>query len=429
MVDINLIRQDPEAFKKASQLKQLNVNIEQLLTVDQKRRDLMTQVEDLRKQRNEAAEKRDIEKGKSIKQQLEDLEEKLKSVELEFNKLMVQVPTIPAPDTPICEDESGNVEIYKSGELPKFDFTPKDHVQLGKDLDILDLGKGAKVGGYRGYFLKNEGVLLVLALVNFALRKVIAKGYTPMIPPTLVKEFALFGSGYFKGLEYNNETDEIYQVGSSDKESGGETSKDKKFLVGTAEPSLLAYFADEILDGTDLPIRVCGYSQCYRSEIGSYGKDTKGHYRVHEFMKVEQVVISKADLEESDKLQQEMLDISKEILEDLGLPFRVIRICSGDLSAGKYKQFDYEIWMPGLQRWGEAGSASNFLDWQARRLKVRYKDKDGSIKYAYLLNATALPTPRPFIGILENFQQEDGTVRVPDVLIPYTGFSEIKPKS
>lgn len=428
MVDINFIRENTEAIKKTIVGKKLDLNLDVLLEVDQQRRELISKVEDLRRQRNEIAKERNIEKGRAIKSELDHLEEDLGKIELQFNELMVKVPTIPAEDTPLGESDEQNIEIERWGEIPKFDFTPKDHIQLGKELDILDFERGAKVGGYRGYYVKNEGVILQMALMMFALSKMVEKGYKPMIPPTLVKEFALFGSGYFKGLHYSPETDEIYEISSPDKESSGETSSEKKFLIGTAEPALLAYYANEVLEEEDLPMRFCGFSQCYRSEIGSYGKETKGLYRVHEFMKIEQIVLSLADVEISDKLQQEMVAITKEIHEDLGIPYHVIRICMGDLSAGKYKQFDFEAWMPGLNRWGETGSASNFFDWQSRRLNVKYKGKDGKAKYVYMLNNTALPTPRPIIAILENFQQKDGSVIIPEVLRKYTGFSEIKPK-
>ena len=230
-----------------------------------------------------------------------------------------------------------------------------------------------------------------------------------------------FGSGYFKGLEYDPEVDEIYQIATSDKEASGEASKDKKFLVGTAEPSLLAYYSDEVLKEEELPVRVCGYSQCYRSEIGSYGKDVKGMYRVHEFMKVEQVVIAPADVEMMDRLQDEMAGISGEMHEELGLPYRRLRICTGDMSAGKYRAFDHEAWLPGMNRWAETGSASSFADWQSRRLNVKYVDKNGDRKYVYLLNNTALPSPRILIAIIENYQTADGKVMVPEVLQKYVG--------
>ena len=260
-----------------------------------------------------------------------------------------------------------------------------------------------------------------MGIMMYALRKMVEKGYKPMIPPTLVKEFALFGSGYFKGLEYDPAVDEIYQVATSDRESSGAVSRDKKFLVGTAEPSLLAYFSDETLKAADLPIKVCGYSQCYRSEIGSYGKDVKGLYRVHEFMKVEQVVVAEADIDKANKLQDEMTAISGEMHEELGLPYRRLQICTGDMSPGKYRAFDLEAWLPGSKRWAETASSSDFLDWQARRLNVRYVDAEGNKKFAYLLNNTALPSPRIFMAILENYQTKDGKVEVPKVLQQYVG--------
>jgi seryl-tRNA synthetase len=283
----------------------------------------------------------------------------------------------------------------------------------------LDFERGAKVAGYRGYYVKNEGVSLEMALMAYALSKMISRGYAPMIVPTLVKGFSLFGSGYFKGAEYDPEVDEIYQVATSDRETDGRTSREKKFLVGTAEPSLLAYYSGEVLKEEDLPLRLCGYSQCYRSEIGSYGKDTKGLYRVHEFMKVEQVILCKADVAESDGLQQEMISISKEMHEELGLPYRQIQICTGDMGVGKYKMFDIEAWIPSRKAYGETGSASNFLDWQARRLNVKYVDKKGNKKYIYMLNNTALATPRTLIAIIENCQQADGSVKIPEVLKKY----------
>lgn len=429
MLDINYIRENIDSIKKAVKDKRIDLDVDLLMKIDQKRRDLIVKVDTLRQQRNQAAKEKDIENGKKVKEELDILEESLKSEQQKFNELMVKVPTVPANDTPVGESDKDNVEIYKWGEHPVFNFDPKDHIELGKKLKILDLEKGAKVGGYRGYYLKNEGAILVMAIMMYAVETLRKSGYEFMIPPTLVKDFALFGTGYFKGTSYNPEVDEIYKVATKDKDSTGEESSNQKFLVGTAEPSLLAYYSGDILKEEDLPIRVCGYSQCYRSEIGSYGKDTKGLYRVHEFMKVEQVILCKADIEESDKLQEEMIGISKQLHEELGLPYRQLRISTGDLSAGKYKQFDIEAWMPGLDRYGETGSGSNFLDWQARRLDVKYETKTKEKKYVFMLNNTALPSPRVFIAILENYQQVDGSVKIPEVLQKYTGFTEIKPKN
>ncbi len=428
MLDIKFIRENIDLVKKAIETKKVKLDLDQLLTVDDNRKKLVGQMDEIRRQRNEAAAARDIENGKRLKQELDVVETQFSEVDKEYKQLMVQVPNIVSSDTPIGKSDEENVEVERWGEIPKFDFEIKDHVALAKSLDIIDFERGTKVGGYRGYFLKNEGAILVMALMNYAFKKLSVNGFTPMIPPTLVKDFVLYGSGYFKAGDYDPEVDEIYQVATSDKEANGETSKDRKFLVGTAEPSLLGYYAGEVLQEDKLPIKLVGYSQCYRSEIGSYGKDTKGLYRVHEFMKVEQVILAPADMELAEKLQQEMVELSAEMHKELGLTFRKLQICTGDMGLGKYKMFDLEAWLPGLNRWGETGSASNFLDWQARRLDVKYQTKEGERKPVFMLNNTALPAPRILIAILENFQQADGSVKIPDVLIPYTGFSEIRPK-
>jgi seryl-tRNA synthetase len=440
MLDIQYIREYKEAVKQAAAQKNITVDVDRLLEVDKVRVKLLQEIEELNSLKNDVndlmkkattPEERQelIAKGKEIKLQMEIKEPQYAQVKRDFEALMVKVPTVPAEDVPVGETDAENVEFGVWGEKPTFSFTPKTHIELGRRLDILDLERGAKVGGYRGYYLKNEGVLLVMGLMQYALAKMASKGYTLMIPPTLIKEFALRGSGYFKGVEYDGEVDEVYQVATDDKEPDGAVSKDKKFLAGTAEPSLLAYYAGEVLREEDLPLRLCGYSQCYRSEIGSYGKDTKGMYRVHEFMKVEQVVIAAADKAAADILQQEMIGISKEMHEELGLPYRQLSICTGDMSAGKYRAFDIEAWMPGMNRYGETGSASNFLDWQSRRLNVKYAAKEsGARKFVYLLNNTALPSPRVFIAIVENYQQEDGSVRIPEVLRPYVGKDAIVPK-
>ena len=427
MLDIKFIRDNAPAIKDAAAKKNLDPKaIDELLDVDAKRRELMTSSEALRAEQKKT---QDREAGAKLKEQFKEQEEKLKPLEKRFNELMVRVPNIISPDVPVGKDESENKEVFRwipnddgSHEPKKFDFAPKDHMTLGKDLDLLDFEKGTKIGGFRGYYLKNEGVLLVMGIMMYAVQKMVEKGFKPMIPPTLVKEFALFGTGYFKGTEYDSEIDEIYEIATSDKEATGEKSPEKKFLVGTSEPSLLAYYSDEVLKSDQLPIKNAGYSQCYRSEIGSYGKDVKGMYRVHEFMKVEQVVLAEADIEAANRLQEEMVAISGEMHEELGLPYRRLAICTGDLGAGKYKQYDTEAWLPGMNRWAETGSASNFLDWQSRRLNVKYTDaKTGEKKFVYMLNNTALPSPRVFIAILENYQAKDGTIAVPEVLQKYVG--------
>lgn len=439
MLDIQYIRDHKAEVAKAAKDKNLSFDVEALLSADAERVKLQQELEELYSLKNDIndliakatpEERADIlAKAKEIKAKTEELEPKCREARERFERLLAEAPTVPSPDTPIGKSDAENVEIATWGEPKKFDFAPRTHIELGNMLDILDLERGAKVAGYRGYYWKNEGALLVMGLMQYALRKMVERGYMPMIPPTLVKGFPLFGSGYFKGTEYNGEVDEIYQVATRDKESDGSASKEQKFLVGTAEPSLLAYYSGETLDGASLPIRLCGWSQCYRSEIGSYGKDAKGLYRVHEFMKVEQVVLAAADIEKADALQEEMKELSAEMHRELGLSYRQIQICTGDMSAGKYRAFDIEAWLPGTNRWAETGSASNFLDWQARRLNVKYRDPEtGEKKYVYMLNNTAMPSIRPAIAILENYQQADGSVVVPEVLRPFVGKDVIAPK-
>ena len=440
MLDIQFIRDHQDDIKKAIAGKNLSLDLDVLLSKDMDRMKLMQELEELRSLKNDindliqkagSPEEREeiIAKGKEIKEKIDALEPTFRSAKEAFDALMVQVPNPLSPDTPIGKSEEENVEVYRSGEPKKFDFEPKTHIELGKALDILDLERGVKVAGYRGYYLKNEGTLLVMGLMMYAMQKMVAKGFLPMIPPTLVKSFPLYGSGYFKGKGYDPEVDEIYQVATPEKEADGKINKEEKFLVGTAEPSLLAYYSGEVLDGAMLPLKLSGFSPCYRSEIGSYGKDTKGMYRVHEFFKVEQVVLTSADVDEANRLQEEMVAISEEMHRELGLTYRKLAICSGDMGAGKYRQFDLEAWMPGMKRFGETGSASNFLDWQSRRLDVKYKDAaTGERKYVYMINNTALPSPRVFISILETYQQADGSVIVPEVLRPFVGKDMIRSK-
>lgn len=427
MLDIKFIRENKKAIAEAAKNKNIDVDLDKLLTIDEKRRSLMTELDNIRAKRNELAKstqgtrptEEQIIEGKKLKEKAGEIESELNKINLEYQELMVQVPTITAKDVPMGKDENENVEAEREGEPTKFDFEPKDHIQIAKDLDIIDFERGAKVSGYRGYYMKNEGASLQMALMMYALDQLVQKGFTLMIPPTLVKEYVLFGSGYFAGKNFNEEVDEVYKIANKEIEADGKSNKEDKFLIGTAEPSLLAYHSKEVLDKKQLPLKFCGFSPCYRSEIGSYGKDTKGLYRVHEFMKVEQVCLCEADVDQAEKLHQEMLEISKEFHRALGLPYRVLEICTGDMSAGKYRMYDLEVWMPSRNGYGETGSASNFLDWQARRLDVKYKDDNGDKKYVYMLNNTAIPSPRFIIAILENFQQADGSVIIPEVLRKY----------
>lgn len=423
MLDIKFIRENTDLVKKAVIEKGVDLNIDRLLELDQKRRDLIVSADNLRQERNKAARDRDIAKGKEVKQKLSGVETELLETEKRFNRMMLFVPNIPAADAPVGLSSDANVEILKWGKIPEFGFEVKDHVQLGKKLDILDLEQGVKASGYRGYYLKNEGAILHWAVLRFALDQIAKAGFKQLVPPTLVYEKVLIGSGHlpFAG-------DNIYQISNPGKLETGEDIKNPIFLTGTSEPSLLAYYLDKTLNEDQLPIKLSALTHCYRSEVGDYGRDTRGLYRVHEFDKVEQVVICRNNLEESEKLFNEMQKISENILQQLNIPYHVLATSTGDMGAGKYRMNDLEAWMPGRGKYGETHSNSNLTDWQARRLNLKVKNKEGKSEYAYTLNNTVIASPRILIAILENYQQADGSVKIPEVLTAYTGFSEILPK-
>ncbi len=410
MLDISYIRENIEEFKKNVLDRKSNVDLDKLLKLDDARRELIQKVDGIRAQRNEAAKNKDIESGKKIKGELDGLEKELNEIEKEWNLLMFQVPNILLSDVP-RGDITQNKILKKEGDIPKFSFTPKDHMELGKLLDIIDFERGVKVGGFRGYFLKNEGAKLHWAILQFAFDHLIQKGFNPVVPPIINRRFALVGGGQFPWGE-----EDTYKVGEED------------FLVGTAEIPLMAMHSDETFDLKDLPKKYVGMSSCFRTEIGSYGKDTKGLYRVHEFYKVEQVILSEADEKESLRFFEELQKNSEDILQQLGLPFQVVILSSEDMGKKAALTYDIETWMSGRDGYGETHSNSIVLDFQTRRLKIKYKDEDGNIKFCHALNNTAIASPRILIPLLENFQQEDGSIKIPEVLQKYTGFSEIKPK-
>jgi len=414
MLDIEFIRQNKAEVKKAARDKQLNPKVvDKLLAADIKRRRLLQKIEKLRRKRNEVARQRDIKRGKEIKIELGKLEPQLKKIEKEYKELMLLVPNIASSDTPIGKDDSQNKQVKKWGRLPKFSFKAKSHIELSKNLDLIDFKAGVKTSGFRGYYLKNEAALLHFAVLYYAWQKIVNEGFTPMFPPSILREFTLIGSGHFPFGR-----DDVYQIANPGAEP--------LYLAGTAEPSLLAYFANKTFKEEDLPIKVCGWTQCYRSEVGSYGKDTKGIYRVHEFMKVEQVVLCKNDFESSNNWLEKMKGYSEKILQDLKLPYRVVQVCTGDMGAGKHKMYDIETWMPSRNGYSETHSDSNLTDWQSRRLNIRYKTKKGEIKYVHALNNTVIASPRILIPILENHQQKDGSVVIPKVLQSLVGKEEIK---
>lgn len=413
MLDINFIRQNQVVVQEACVHKNLDSSIiQQLLAVDEKRRSLQQKMDDLRKQANANADSIKkmvaqggrpsadlVENGKNIKAKLKELEPQDKDINDQFLDLLSQVPNVPAADVPIGKDESSNQVVRQEGTKRDFAFTPKPHEEIMKNLDWLDTERATKIAGFRGYFLKNEALFLEQALLLYALSIMKKHGFTPMSAPILVNKEAMFGTGYFPwGAE-----DHYY-------------TQDGQILAGTAEVALTSYYGGELLREKDLPIKICGVSPCFRREVGSYGKDTKGVIRVHQFNKVEQVVLTVADEEVTRDWHTKMVGFSEELLQGLGLPYQVLLMCSGDMGAGQRKKYDIETWFPGQGKYRETHSASYFNDFQARRLNIRYQAKDGSIKFVYTLNNTVAASPRLLAAVIENYQQADGSVAIPEVL-------------
>jgi len=425
MLDIQFIRDNPDKVKNAAKNKGLNSNVvDEVLRFDQQRRDLITQVEQIRAERNlinNKLKQSQVEelkqKSVELKQKLQDLEPQLRETEKSFNDLMLQVPNVPADGVPVGKDESGNKKIREDGQKPKFDFKPKDHIQLGLDLDILDLDRGSKVAGYRGYFLKNQAVQMHFGVMRYALDKIVSKGFTPIVPPIVNKREAFINSGLFPWGET-----EAYKTFDNQEES------DLKFLAGTSEVPLVSYHAGELFNEKDLPILYAGYSPCYRREIGSYGRDTRGIYRIHEFLKIEQVVLCKNDMEESIKWHEKLAQYAEEILQELGLHYRVMLMCTGDMGEPQIKKYDIETWMPGRGEYGETMSDSIMGEFQSRRANIKYRTKDNN-QFVHTLNNTALASPRILIALWETYQQKDGSITIPPILRPYVGFDSIKSKN
>lgn len=408
MIDIKLIREQPDVVKQGVAKKNYDPSkIDELLELDKKRLEILQKTESLRQERNTLT-KENFERGKGIKEELKNLEPQLEELDKDFKSLLNQIPNLPSEDVPVGKSEEENIELRKVGEIPKFDFEPKDHVELGKLLDIIDFEAGAKVSGAGFYFLKNAGALLEIALVNYGLRFLTERGFTPVITPDLAKEKYYLGTGYLpKGDEA-----QTYKIEDTD-----------LGLIATAEVTLAGYHADEILDIKDLPKKYGGYSHCFRMESGAYGKYSKGLYRVHQFSKVEMFVFASPD--QSAQIHEELLKIEEEFWKSLGVPYRVIQQCTGDLGAQAVKKFDLEAWMPGRGDYGEITSTSNTTDYQARNLGIRVKDGEKN-EYLHTLNGTLVANSRGPIAILENFQQADGSIKIPEVLVPYMGISEIK---
>jgi seryl-tRNA synthetase len=373
-------------------------------------------IQRLREERNSLAKhtptEESKERGRIIKEDLKVLEQELGELETELNMALAFVPNIPLDEVPVGHDDSYNREIKKNGTPRTFDFEPKSHIELGTALDLIDLERGSKVAGFRGYFLKNEGAILQLALLMYVFQKLTKKGYTPFIAPAVVKGFTLFGTGQFPWGEQD-----VYKLNEED-----------AYLAGTAEVPMTAYHSGEILLEKDLPKRYVAFSPCFRKEAGAYGRDTKGLYRVHEFWKIEQIIIGKSDMEDAKREHEELERNAEEILQELGLPYRVLLMCTGDMGEPQVLKHDIETWMPSRNAYGETMSNSIMGDFQCRRLNIKYRTNEGKTQYCYSYNNTAIASPRILIALLENCQQKDGSITIPEVLQPLTGFTTIKKK-
>jgi seryl-tRNA synthetase len=415
MLDIKFIRENKDLVSEGAKKKHIDFDVNALIEIDDKRRELLTMIENKRAEQNDVSQKivnvsepeekkKMIENMQLLKTELQKEEEELKTVMLEWQKLMVSVPNIPDISVPEGLDDKDNREVKVFGEIPKFSFTPKNHIELMQNLDMLDLERGAKVSGFRGYFLKGDAVRLQFALWQFVQEHFLQKGdWKQMIVPSVVRREVFMGTGYLPQGE-----EDLYKT------------QDGDYLSGTAEVATMGYFMDEVLDIKDLPMKVLSFSPAYRREAGAHGKDTKGLIRVHEFYKFEQVVLCEASHAESVKFHEEIQRNTEELMEALKLPYHVVANCGGDLGLGQVKKYDIEAWLPSENTYRETGSASYFHDFQTRRLNIRYRDEEGKMRFVHSLNNTAL-SGRPLIMIIENYQQEDGSIKIPDVLQKYMG--------
>lgn len=444
MLDIKFIRENADKVRQACKVKKTPCDVDRLLAVDARRREIQRETDALRSSSKELSgqvglyrnpkskwyqraleegrteaelkaegEKIQAEAGK-LREQIKTLEDETKSNAEEFHTLMLAVPQVPSEKTPIGEDEGGNVEVQRIGEPREFTFEPKDHVALGMELGILDIERGVKLAGARNYLLRGAGTMLHQAVLHLAMDTIVSRGFEPVTVPVLVRDEMMYGTGYYPGGE-----EQAYRC-----------ERDEKSLVGTAEVSLTAMYSDEILDESDLPMRFAAASTCFRREAGAAGKDTHGIYRIHFFDKVEQVVLCRADDGESEEHHHQIISNAEAVLRALGLPYRIVQVCTGDMGQGKVEMYDLETWMPSRKSYSETHSASRFGSFQARRLNLRYRDGEKKARFCHTLNNTVIASPRILIPILELYQNEDGSVTVPKSLRQYmNGMEKIEVKS
>lgn len=415
MLDIKFIRENADLIKDAARKKHIDFDPTPLIDLDIKRLEKLSLVETLRAEQNAISDKIPqmtdqaerttlIDKMRLLKEDLKKNEDDLRTIMTEWQSLMLLVPNIPDMTVPEGESDADNVEVRAWGEKPVFDFKPKDHIELLEMHDMVDFERGVKVSGFRGYFMKNDGMKLFFALWQYTLDYFIKQGYTPMIVPSLVRKEAFVGTGYLPQSE-----EDLYKVSDTD------------YLSGTAEVATMGYHMDEILPKSDLPKKFIAFSPCFRQEAGSHSKDTKGIIRVHEFYKIEQVILCEASHEETVKMHEEITAHVEHMMQELGIPYHIVVNCGGDLGLGQVKKYDIEAWMPSQEKYRETHSSSYFHDFQTRRLNIRYKDADGKTKYVHSLNNTACATSRLPAALIENFQQADGSIKIPEVLVKYFG--------
>lgn len=429
MIDLADLRARPADYQEAATKKGISVSIEGFLKLDDLRKELQQFVDDMRAQKNSVSKKIPTMSEKERKDAMEDMKKlsgtlkekeiELKHVEESWQEMQLMLPSIPLSSVPVGKDDSENVEVRREGDIPTFDFEPKDHVTLGEALDIIDIPRGVKVSGARNYFLKGDGARLHQAVLRFTMDTLAERGWTLFSPPLLATYECFMGTGFFPGVDQGN----IYAVGGQE-EKDGAIEPDNLHLVGTSEVTVCSYHKDDVLKEEDLPKRYAGYSACFRREAGTYGKDTRGLYRVHQFEKVEQVVLCKADPKEALKMFEEIRQNAEDVLKALELPYRIIDVCTGDMGKGKVFMQDIETWMPSRKAYGETHSCSYLGEFQSRRLNIKYETSSGEKKFVHTLNNTCIASPRILIPILEIYQNADGTVTVPEVLRPYMGGQE-----
>jgi seryl-tRNA synthetase len=419
MIDIKQIRDNPDLYIQAAKNKRIDADIARLLDIDGRLKDIKARLQEIATEKNRVGKSIAKLSGQEketalaslagLKPQEEQLEQEAKALQPQYDAMLLEVPQPADPDVPVGKDDTENMEIRREGEVRPFGFEPKDHVQLGTALNMIDIERGVRLAGTRNYFLKGDGALLHWAVLRFSIDFMVQRGYTPMAVPLLMRDEAMRGTGYYPGSE-----EQTYRM-----------ERDELNLVGTAEVPLTAYRMGEILQEEELPLKTVGLSSCFRREAGAAGKDTYGLYRIHQFDKVEQVVVCRNDVEESNKYHAEILANSEGVMKALGLPYRVVVVCTGDLGRGQAKKYDIEAWMPSRKSYSETHSASKFHEFQARRMNLRYKDsKTKKNLYCHTLNNTVIASPRVLIPLMEMYQNADGSITIPQVLRPYMGGRE-----